>query len=144
SARAIIFDQARNRVLVERNGLAENAYFNFIGGAVEIEETLQECIARELEEETDAIITAARYLFVIENFISHKAQVRHSLEHYFEIELAGETVAPTTAGVEFRWIAIDELRKIDLRPAVVRDSIVDGTYARTRHMILRKNKKVER
>lgn len=140
SARAIIFDPDRSRILIERNTGAGNAYFNFIGGGVEVDETLQECIARELQEETDARIVAARYLFVLENFIPHGAETRHSLEHYFEIDLDREKVMPKSNGVEFWWIPIDQLGNIDLRPVVVRDSIRDGSYAQASHMLLRDGK----
>ena len=137
SARAIIFNRARDRILVEQNRGAKNAYFNFIGGGVEVEETLKECITRELEEETDAKMVGAKYLLVVENFISHGAETRHSLEHYFEINLAREEVTPRSDGVDFRWIPVNELGRIDLRPVVVRDSIRVGTYAEVRHMVLR-------
>ena len=134
-ARAIIFNRARDRVLIEHNTHTGNAYFNFIGGGVEVNETLRECIARELREETDAAIAAARYLFVLENFYPHGAETRHALEHYFEIDLVREQVTPTRGGVTFRWTPIDRLREIDLRPVVVRDSIIDGAYAQTTHML---------
>lgn len=137
SARAIIFNPARDHILVERNNWIDYAFYNFIGGGVELAETLKECITRELSEETDARITAARYLFVVENFFAHEGQTRHSLEHYFLIELDRENVAPGSDGVAYQWLPIDALREIDLRPTVVRDAIVDGSYAHATHLILR-------
>lgn len=53
SARAIIFNQAKDHILIERNFGDQNEFANFIGGGVEIGETLQSCIERELNEETD-------------------------------------------------------------------------------------------
>lgn len=139
SARAIIFDAARDRILVERNDWMANVYFNFAGGGVEVNETLEECIARELSEETDARITAVRYLFVVENFFPHEAQIRHSLEHYFEIELDSEEVTPDSEGVAFHWLPVRTLGEVDLRPTVVRDAIVDGSCAHVKHLVLRED-----
>src|SRR5512134_2907306 len=84
SARAIIFDTRREQILVEKNVEIDSPFFNFIGGGVEVGETMVECIGRELSEETNACIAEARYLFVVEHFIPYRGEVRHSLEHYFE------------------------------------------------------------
>ncbi len=136
SARAIIFNQIRDHTLIERNHGVQNEYANFIGGGLEIGETLQACIERELIEETNARSTHAKYLFVVENFMNHQSKVRHSLEHYFEITLDREDVVPTNSGIVYTWIPIAELAVLDLRPVVVRDCIVDGTYGNVGHMIL--------
>jgi ADP-ribose pyrophosphatase YjhB (NUDIX family) len=96
SARAIIFDQDHNRILVERNHIPGVTHTNFIGGGVEVGETLQQCLERELVEETDARIAGMRYLFVLENFYPHKGETRHALEHYFEVRLEDEEITPRT------------------------------------------------
>ena len=137
SARALIFNYAEDRILVERNRHVQNVYFNFVGGGVEVSETLQECIARELREESDAQIRSTRYLFVVENFYAHGVEIRHSLEHYFQIDLHRENVNPTSDGVTFHWFPLTKLGQIDLRPSVVRDRIVDGSYARASHLVVR-------
>ncbi|HMN27964.1 MAG TPA: hypothetical protein PKE45_07395, partial [Caldilineaceae bacterium] len=85
---------------------------------------------------TDAKVLRAQYLFVVENFFPHHAQIRHSLEHYFEIVLDREEIAPTNSGVEFTWAPIAELAALDLRPLVVRDRIIDGTYRSVGHLIM--------
>ena len=136
-ASAIIFNEARDHILVERNNWIDYGFYNFIGGGVEVTETLETCIARELSEETDAQIMASRYLFVVENFFPHEGQMRHSLEHYFLIKLDRDEVTPHHEGVEFQWLPIDALHEIDLRPTVVRDAVADGSYARVTHLILR-------
>jgi 8-oxo-dGTP pyrophosphatase MutT (NUDIX family) len=137
SARAIPFNRAGDHVLVERNHGSGNDYLNFIGGGVEVDESLQECVVRELTEETDAQIVAAQYLFVVENFMPYGEQTRHSLEHYFAVTLDRELVRPRHQDVEFVWLPIAELAATDLRPIVVRDSLIDGSYARVAHLLLR-------
>lgn len=136
-ARAIIFNPAHDHILVERNDWMQNLYFNFIGGGVEVNETLQGCIAREIAEETDAQITACRYLFVVENFFPHEDQIMHSLEHYFQIDLDRQDVKSKNDDVTYQWLAIAQLKEIDLRPTGVRDVIADNTLAQTAHLLLR-------
>lgn len=141
SARAIIFSPGRDQILVEHNTGLQNPYFNFIGGGLELEETLQECLARELREETDARMTAAKYLFVVENFIPYGTEIRHSLEHYFEITLDRENVTAKNDGVAFVWIPIAGLATADLRPAVVCETIRNGTYAQAGPFVLQDDRR---
>jgi 8-oxo-dGTP pyrophosphatase MutT (NUDIX family) len=135
SARAIIFDQKRERILVEKNVEIHSPFFNFIGGGVEVGETMMECIRRELSEETNAGISEARYLFVVENFTTYNGEVRHSLEHYFEVMLDRSNVVATNPGLEYKWIAIHRLAQVDLRPGIVRDHIIDGSYQHMNHLV---------
>jgi 8-oxo-dGTP pyrophosphatase MutT (NUDIX family) len=137
SARAIILNRERDELLIERNSGIGYEFSNFLGGAVEVGETLLDCIDRELKEETNTTIKRADYLFVVENYFSHNSEIRHSLEHYFEIELDRYDVSPKSQGVAYTWTAVDELGKVDLRPVVVRNCIMDGTYRRVNHLTLR-------
>jgi 8-oxo-dGTP diphosphatase len=138
SARAIIPNPQHTHILVERNDWIDYAFFNFIGGGVEVGETLQACIARELAEETDAQIQSARYLFVVENFFPNEGKMMHSLEHYFLIHLNRANIAPRNDGVHFQWLPITDLAQTDLRPTIVRDAIADNTYRDTNHLILKR------
>ena len=135
SARAIIFDQRREQILVEKNIEIHNPFYNFIGGGVEVGETLIKCIERELSEETNAGISEARYLFVVENFIIYEGEVRHGLEHYFEVSLDRSDIVATNPGLLYEWIPIYKLAQVDLRPAIVRDCINDGSYQYVRHLV---------
>lgn len=137
SARAIIFNPARDHILVERNDWMQNPYFNFIGGGVEVDETIQECIAREIGEETDALITASRFLFVVENFYPHEERTMHSLEHYFQIDLDRQDVNSKSDGLTYQWMPIAQLSEVDLRPAGVRDIIANNTLAQTTYLLVR-------
>ena len=138
-ARAIIVNSTANRFLVEKNHGARDQYLNFIGGGVEIGESLESCLEREIKEETNAKVIRTDYLFVVENFIIFKGDVTHGLGHYFEVELDREDVRSDTDGIEFLWFSSDDLADLDLRPHVVRDHIVKGTYRSVRHLISKDN-----
>jgi len=120
---------------VEKNVEIESPFFNFLGGGVEVGETMVECLGRELSEETNAGISEARYLFVVEHFIPYEGEVRHSLEHYFEVMLDRTDVIATNPGLLYEWIPNDQLRQIDLRPTIVRDCIIDGSYRQVNHLV---------
>lgn len=135
SARAIIFDTGQERILVEKNVEIDSPFFNFIGGGVEVGETMIECLRREVSEETNAEIAEASYLFVVEHFIRYRGEVRHSLEHYFNVLLDRIEVVATNPGLLYRWLPIEELRQVDLRPGIVRDRILDGSYLHVNHLV---------
>lgn len=136
-ARAIIINSDRSRFLVEKNHGAREQYLNFIGGGVELGETLEACIRREIQEETNAKIIRSEYLFVVENFVEFKGEITHGHGHYFEVELDRMDVRSDFEGIDFIWLSIKELPETDLRPHVVRDHIVNGSYRSVRHMISR-------
>jgi 8-oxo-dGTP pyrophosphatase MutT (NUDIX family) len=135
SVRGIIFDTRRERILVEKNVEIDSPFFNFIGGGLGVGETMVECIRRELSEETNAEISEAKYLFVVEHFIHYRGEVRHSLEHYFEVLLDRSDVVATNSGLLYKWIPIDELRQVNLRPSIVRNCIIDGSYRQVGHLL---------
>ena len=136
-SRAIVVNQSADRFLLEKNHGAREQYLNFIGGGVELGETLESCIEREMGEETNAVVTRMEYLFVVENFIKFKGDVTHGLGHYFEVEVDRVDVQSDTDGIEFLWFSTEKLSEVDLRPRVVRDHIVNGTYRSVRHLISR-------
>lgn len=135
SARAIIFDSARRRILVEKNLGARENYVNFPGGGIELGETLQECITREIMEEIGAWVRDFEFLFLVENFIRFEGQILGGIELYCEITLDTDKIEPQEDGYEFHWIEVASLKDVDLRPEIVRDRIADGTYRDIRHLV---------
>ena len=139
SARAIVVNSSTDRFLIEKNHGARDQYLNFIGGGVELGESLEACLEREMKEETNARVIRMDYLFVVENFITFKGNIAHGLEHYFEVEIDREDVKSDTEGIEFIWFSSEDLASVDLRPQIVRDYIVKGTYRSVRHLISKDN-----
>jgi len=137
NARALIFDSAHHHILVEKNLGAHENYVNFPGGGIEVGETLQECITREIMEEIGARIRDFEFLFLVENFIPFEGQYLGGIELYCEITLETEKIEPQEEGFEFHWIEVSALKNLDLRPTIVRDRIADGTYRNVRHLVTR-------
>jgi 8-oxo-dGTP pyrophosphatase MutT (NUDIX family) len=136
-ARAIITNNAKNRFLVEKNHCEPNKYLNFIGGGLELGETLAACLIREIQEETSVDISRMEYLFFVENFISFDDVLIHGIGFYYLVELEKEEVESASKDFEFIWFSKKELADLDLRPYIVRDCIANGSYRSISHLISR-------
>jgi 8-oxo-dGTP pyrophosphatase MutT (NUDIX family) len=133
--RAIIFDSTRSRVLIEWNHNEYEEYGNFPGGGLELGETLQECMVRELNEEVGATVVNFEFLFLHENFILFEGEYLHGLELYCELKLSSDEIRQQQNENEFLWLELERLGQVDIRPVLVRDRIVDGTYRDFRYLV---------
>lgn len=130
--RAIVFDSTRSRLLIEWN---HDEYGNFPGGGIKLGETLQECMVRELEEEVGATVADFQFLFLHENFILFEGEYLHGLELYSELKLGSDEIRQQPGENEFLWLDVEKLGKVDIRPVLVRDRIIDGTYRDVRYLV---------
>jgi ADP-ribose pyrophosphatase YjhB (NUDIX family) len=101
---------------------------NFIGGGLELGETLDECIKRKILVETFVGISRMKYIFIVENFISFKEEIIHGIGFYYLVELNRENVVSALDDHDFIWYQTEELANLELRPTIVRDCISDGSY----------------
>jgi hypothetical protein len=89
----------------------------------------------EFQEETTAKVLTARYLFVVENRFRYADRLVHGLEHYFLVEIDTADVRSREPHLEFHWLPLPNLAAFDLRPHVVRDAILSGSYLEARHLV---------
>lgn len=135
SVRLLILDQSRSNLLIEANIGFGSQFYNFIGGGLEVGETLEECLQREYMEELQAEVDNFRFLFVLQNLFTYQSEIRHALEFYFEIIVQSDIRLPQTEDVDYVWIPIEKLASVDLRPVAVRDVLTSGEYANIRHLL---------
>ena len=124
-------------IQVERNAGAHEKYVAFPGGGIKLGETLEECISREFCEEFGGKVREFEFLFLVENFIPFEGEYLHGIELYCEVKLESDEVRSQLEGYEFPWLDSEGLGNVDLRPTIVRDRIIDGTYREIRHLISR-------
>jgi ADP-ribose pyrophosphatase YjhB (NUDIX family) len=134
TVRAII--RHDDHVLVQRPSDDPDACYGFIGGRVELGESLEDRLRKELDEEVGARVASLRYLFFVENRFLHGGGLVHLHEHFFGVELTRYEVSSRESHLVQSWLPLGRLASVDLRPHVVRDAIVTNDYVAVRHLIV--------
>jgi mutator protein MutT len=105
--------EAGGRLLVTRRqkGVHLEGVWEFPGGKCDVNETLQDCLARELLEELDVPSRIGEEIFTT----THQYPDRSVELHFFRCELLGDP--RPQLGQEMRWVTRDELTPLDFPPA---------------------------
>lgn len=121
------------RVLLARHEKAGESYWVLPGGAVEPGETAAEALVRELREEAGVEAEVGDLLFVNDGYRPEAETVAL----YFAAEVVRELAQPTHVHEkvlqETRWLTIDELRDLELRPDIkseLLEYLTTGTVSR--------------
>lgn len=125
----------RDRVLVQQPSDDPSASYAFIGGEYELGDTFETRLRKEFEEETNARLIECEYLFCVENHFKHKGNSVQQVEHFFLVKLDRHDVESRERHLGQHWLRIPELAAADLRPRIVRDALVDGTYLARRYLV---------
>ena len=124
---------ANNRVLLHR--LDKDDFWTFPGGRVELGETSQEALVRELKEELNADVEIVRLLWLVENFFEYNSQQYHEIAFYYLMRFSKEppylTKEKPFTGIEddvcleFKWFPIDSkiLKELPLLPSFLQQSL---------------------
>jgi len=111
SAATAAFILRDNHLLVARRGKEPaKGTLDLPGGFVDMYETAEQGMARELLEETGLVPTAMRYLFSIPNLYPYSGMTIHTMDLFFRIEVAPD--AEPKAGddaASLEWIALGEI-----------------------------------
>jgi ADP-ribose pyrophosphatase YjhB (NUDIX family) len=136
-ARSAIF-QVRAAAVAIRDGYVllhraeTDAFWALPGGRVEIGETSEAALQREMLEETGARVRIERPLWIVENFFRYRDEV-HELGFYFLVTLPADAhtnVAEQFFGFEdngtrliFQWYRIADLGSIEVQPSFLREGL---------------------
>jgi ADP-ribose pyrophosphatase len=124
----ILFD--RNRVLVHR--LIDDDFYAFPGGRVEMFESTEDTVIREMNEELGIDVKVNRLLWISEHFFDHKENKYHEICFYYLIECSDTShlnrgdIFYITEGkneFEFRWIDVKAMHKERVYPTFIRNKI---------------------
>lgn len=104
----------KGKILITRRAPTEqhNGFWEFPGGKIEVGETPQVCLARELKEELNIVVSVGE--FCTEVFHDYGNANIHLRAYYCRI-IDGDI--QTSVHDQFKWIGISELLKHDLLPA---------------------------
>lgn len=149
------FDSGNNRFLMCTRGIALDKgrilLFNVIGwdwwalpgGRVEIQEKSEDTLVREVQEELNTTATIGRLVWVVENFFKENERSYHEIGMYYLMDLPTDSAVITSqeytskdgpVTLRFRWFRLQELDKINLRPAFLRKAL-QNLPKHTEHVI---------
>jgi len=114
------------KILLARSPRFAPAMYSALAGFVEPGESLEQCLAREVLEETGVRIANARYV------ASQPWPFPHSLMIAFVADYAGGEIKPAPGEIEdAQWFDIDALPKLPNRISIAR-RLIDGAVAEMR------------
>ncbi len=108
-----------------------SAYYYTVGGGVHMNEKSEECVVREVREETGVDYEVERLAVICENFFNDKALGYnplkcHVVELYYLMKSRGKkeavcnTLGWDNAKESVHWIPLDQLPQTDVRPEFLR------------------------
>lgn len=119
-----------NKVLIHR--LTSDDFYAFPGGRVEINESTENTIIREMEEELNLKVNVDRLLWVCEHFFTHKKEKYHEICFYYLIQSEDNSILQRgerfniieeNREFEFKWVKLENLKNEVLYPTFIKDRI---------------------
>lgn len=116
-----------DKLLLVRHQKGADTYWLLPGGGLDYGESLAECAARELREETGLEIAVERPIYLSEAIAPDGA--RHILNLYVLARLVGGTLTASDEAViaEVAWMPIAQLPSLKLYPAIAEELLQDLT-----------------
>lgn len=106
-----IIRNAKGEILVERRKMEPaKGTLDLPGGFAQIGETSEEGLHREVLEETGLSVTTARYLFSLPNVYRYSNIDIHTLDMFYECEVADESaLTANDDAAECFWVAPEDI-----------------------------------
>lgn len=121
------------------------SYYHLPGGHVEIGESSEKAVVREIKEEADIDIKIDKLILANEQFYDKNNINNHSLILYYLAKPKGnvstenfvrmEKGTTKTTKNELRWVTREELSNIDLRPQLIKNFIINNNFDKLIHVI---------
>lgn len=133
-----------NKVLIVE--MDNNGFFCLPGGYVDIGETTEDAVKRELYEEFGKEVRIRKYLGMVENYFETKSLRRmHEISCYYLLELSDPNVSLQDISLvendndhivrlDFKWVNIGEIDNYDLRPSFLKE-LVKSSDLEFKHLI---------
>ncbi len=106
-------------------------FFCLPGGHVELGETTEEAMIREMKEETTKDTYIKKYLGNIENFFINKHNVSiHEIAFYYLMDFKDEDINDlsrtendegTLVNLNFKWFDLNELDSVNIKPVFLKE-----------------------
>ena len=121
-ATALIVENGRLLVIEDKDG------FYTIGGALQVNEATEEAVVREVKEELGVASRAGQLAFIVENRFEQTGVHYHNIEFHYLVDLLEDaplTMQEDAKPLPCRWLALDDLRTVNLKPAFLKTALPD-------------------
>jgi ADP-ribose pyrophosphatase YjhB (NUDIX family) len=126
--RAVIIHDGKLLTTVLNDG-ERMPFHTLIGGHQALDESLTQCIQREVREEIGIEVAPARLLYIVENFFTRGAQKMHEIGYYFLChpltDVSGGLLEALTVTehelISPELLSADELAVSSFQPQLLRD-----------------------
>lgn len=129
------------RVLLHRR--KDDIYWALVGGRVQMLESSDCAIKREIKEELGEDISIVKLLWTVENFFRYEDKHFHEISTIYLVDLGKESwilnQRNSFNGIEgerliYKWFNFDELNSLDLRPSFLKEKLISLPNS-TKHII---------
>ena len=114
--------------------------FYTIGGAIQVDEATEDAVVREVKEELGVASRAGQLAFIVENRFEQDGIHYHNIEFHYLVDLLEDAplvMQEDTKQLPCRWIALDDLHTVDLKPAFLKSALPEWD-GKLRHIHLEK------
>ncbi|MFX1283854.1 MAG: NUDIX hydrolase [Promethearchaeota archaeon] len=111
SAHAIIFDPKKRILLTKRAAPPKQNYWFPPGGAIDVGETVEEGVKREILEETDIIVNNLRFIDFIDGITRNTEGkvIYHFVVFMFSADYLEGTIKAKDDALEVKWVSIQDI-----------------------------------
>ena len=113
-----------NRLLVVED---EDGFYT-IGGAIQVDEATEDAVVREVKEELGVASKAVQLAFIVENRFEQSRIHYHNIEFHYLVDLLEDaplTMQEDAKPLPCRWLALNDLHTINLKPAFLKTALPD-------------------
>ena len=111
-----------NRLLVVED---EDGFYT-IGGAIQVDEATEDAVVREVKEELGVASRAVQLAFIVENRFEQSRIHYHNIEFHYLVDLLEDaplTMQEDAKPLPCRWLALNDLHTINLKPAFLKTTL---------------------
>ncbi|MGT2712380.1 NUDIX hydrolase [Streptococcus oriscaviae] len=105
----------------------EGNYYT-LGGAIQLDETTEEAVQREMREEIGIDVEVGPLAFIVENQFTLQEKSYHQIEFLYIVTPLSNPATNLEEGNSVRqceWVAFADLEKLDLNPAFLKTELAN-------------------
>ena len=121
-ATALIVEEGKLLVVEDEDG------FYTIGGAIQVDEATGDAVVREVKEELGVASRAVQLAFIVENRFEQAEVHYHNIEFHYLVDLLEDaplTMQEDAKPLPCRWLALDDLHTVNLKPSFLKTALPD-------------------